>query len=136
MHFMNPFGCMGLQDGNNTAKNWGCIKRLLYRLGIVLAFIIALPFAAVFGFPIFFCVMMADSPCYKGAFIGSNCCCKFFYFAFFVVPLGIILNVIVVPLAIVCLPFVLLFLLGMYCHERIKLNQRTREGLRAHRQQV
>lgn len=134
-HFMNPFGCMGLQDGGNTARNWGCFKRTIYRLGILLAIIIAVPFVALLGFPIAFSIMVAESSYYRNSFRYNGCCCKLLYFAMFVFPLGLLLNLLVLPVALFCLPFVLLTYLVIYCHERCKLMQRTREGLRAHRQQ-
>eukprot|EP01017_Pseudomicrothorax_dubius_P046899 TRINITY_DN8330_c0_g2_i3.p1 TRINITY_DN8330_c0_g2~~TRINITY_DN8330_c0_g2_i3.p1 ORF type:complete len:346 (+),score=32.08 TRINITY_DN8330_c0_g2_i3:217-1254(+) len=45
-HFskVNPFGCPGLQSGSNSARSWGCCQILLYRVLILLAWILALPF--------------------------------------------------------------------------------------------
>ena len=134
-HFANPFGCMGLQDGSYTAKNWGCLKRTLYRLGILIGIILALPLVALLAFPIFFSIMVSDSQYFQNTFGDSGCCCKALYSVFFVFPLGLLLNLIVVPVALFCLPFALLAFLVMYCHERCKLWQRSREGLRARKRQ-
>ena len=134
LHYVNPFGCMGLQAGGHTAKNWGWCKRFFYRLGIILGMLIALPFAVVFGFPVFLCSVTTETRCYRRYIRHTGCCIKFLFHALLMFPLGMLLNVIVVPLAIVALPFILLGILIQYCIERQKLKKRSQELLKRHRE--
>ena len=53
------------------------------------------------------------------------------FFTFFIIPLGIILNFIVVPLGLVALPFVLLAIIYGYIRERCVMMRRTNERLKS-----
>lgn len=51
IHFspFNPFGCPGLQHGEHTSKNWGCLRLSMYRLGWLLLILILIPIAIPVG---------------------------------------------------------------------------------------
>ena len=47
IHFnsLNPFGCPGLQNGDHLSSDWGCFRISMYRLGLVLLFLVLIPLA-------------------------------------------------------------------------------------------
>lgn len=51
IHFspFNPFGCPGLQHGEHTSKNWGCLRLCMYRLGWFLLILLLIPLALPIG---------------------------------------------------------------------------------------
>lgn len=133
LHFapFNPFGCPGLQNSDETAKNWNCLKRMCYRLMVFLLILLALPFVIVFAIPILFtsnvddCLNMDD----------WNCCCRCLTW----IPLfmlGMVLNCLAIPLAAAALPFAILIWCGFYCHARYEAYQNVQERERRNQAHV
>jgi hypothetical protein len=124
-HFSNwnPLGCPGLQGGHHRDN----YKRILCkRFCMIIGYLLLLPFAIVIGlvlgFPIFFTTKCADD-CECMYRYDQNCCCKLLKIIL-VFVIGLLLNVLVAPLAVVCLPFLLIYLLVCYCKERLDRRRR------------
>ena len=101
---------------------------LMWRLLILVGMLLALPFVIIFGLPIGIPKAIIDSPCYWRYCRKFNCGLKLIILILSFL-LGCILNVIVIPLAIVLLVPALLFLIVWYLHERCKLRKRYKEAL-------
>lgn len=127
LHFTNPFGCMGLQSEENESKKWRYWKLILYRIGIILLMIMAAPFIVVLAFPVAFIIMINDNSRVRKIWRRLCLLATLLHIILFII--GLILNVIVIPVAIIALPFVLIHILVKYCKERRQLMQRHKETM-------
>ena len=93
IHFsaLNPFGCPGLQNGDHLSRNWGCFRRSMYRLGLLLLIIvlipIALPIAMLIAGPTLAIMFIKDRDFYWGL-----SACEKFTFMVLCVIVGLILD--------------------------------------------
>ena len=96
IHFspLNPFGCAGLQNGEHQSRNWGCFTRFLYRLGLLLLFLIlipiALPFALLCAGPSVLLYFLNRRPFYWGL-----SACEKFPFGLLAIIFGMVANPII-----------------------------------------
>jgi len=91
----NPFGC-GVGTFDTEVPNWCC--RQLKKLLFILLGLILLPFVLVFAFP---CIITAGWISLTMKLDVAMCCCCCFVGTFIVFAIGLALDVIVIPLAII-----------------------------------
>lgn len=120
LHFLplNPLGCPNLQAGSNSRKRWTCCKLIMLRFLMVLVLILLAPLAMLvsgpaLAFACMGCASRESMGCFYLLFCGS-------FFLLF----GILLDVLLIPLEVICILPGLLFLGFFYVSERVRLKNR------------
>ena len=134
IHFspLNPLGCPGLQGGNHRKQNWSQWKRIGWRILVFLGLIIALPFIILFGFPVAFVFWCYDQ-CYSVR--RMNVCPKI-PVTIFLFIIGMVLNPIAVALALIGLPFAIMYFIGNYICQRLKMRREYKRNIRIKKQKA
>ena len=84
--------------------------------------LIALPFILVLGFPIAFVFYVYDHcDSYK-----NSKGCSYILLTLFFFLIGMALNIIIIPLAIISIPFVIIYGITWYCKKRLEMRKEYR----------
>jgi E3 ubiquitin-protein ligase RNF19A len=95
-HFdrFNPFGCPGLQNGDNTAENWRWYKRWGKKCGTLLMMVLAVPLCNLYIVLVFWFALILANRLYERTYNLTGCCR-----ALCCAPLGFIIGLILTPIA-------------------------------------